>query len=545
MGLRIIDTAAKYGINWLDGNKRVKEKFSTAAAAKSALTWAWQRWSNDGMTEQIFMDTYLGCAVAQDIAWTEEAPNNLISGYLNAYNFADWTKAVGKWKMNRTVQIPRGGMEGSSSFWYAGQGSDHGMAATEFVMDDSDWWPLNQVERRVFETPNSSLAGTNNLSYNESFRIERILLSGPGKFGDGINRMGIFLRRGGECTWVNQVRSNDFQRGIVIFGGVPLTCGTLTTFGNEFQGLLFAGSALSTLNIQTLSGDDNAELIGLRYAYDSNPGGRVNIGLLKSEGGITSGHTFRNQIAGRFDGQYVVNIGMVSFANKAPSVPEAMFVIDPRLPDGSPQRSLLNVGGCIGYGYSKLLINKYTGKSWSSSGDYSGVEFKHYASGDKLITGANGVIDSNGSSTEPNNPTNPTDPNNPTNPTNPTGNLTFVPFATGTEAGILREAKYAVDGNQSTFWISGKSMSNGQSVEVSFTSQSVTGVAFSSGSYTNSYPRTYTVDYWTGSAWVKLGNYTGAVNSSATWAAKTTTKLRITCNTVNGNWWAISELTLK
>lgn len=537
MALRTIDIATKYGVSWLDGDKRVKDKFPNAAAAKDALKWAWQRWSNAGMTEQVFMDTYIGCAIAQDVAWTEEAPNLLVSGFLNAYNFADWTKAVGKWKMNRTVQIPRAGMEGGSSFWYAGQGGDHGQTATEFVMDDADWWPANQVERRIFETPNSALDGVNNFSYNESFRIERILLSGPKKFGDGINRIGLFLRRGGECTWVHQVRANDFQRGIVAFGGVPLTCGTLTTFGNEFQGFLFAGSALSTLNIQTLSGDDNAELFGMKAAYDSAPGGRANIGLLKVEGGITAGHIFRNQIAARLDGQYVVNIGIVSFANKPPSVPEAMFVVDPRLPDGSPQRSLLNVGGCIGFGYSKLLVNKATGKSWTSSGDYSGVEFKHYASGDKLITWANGVVSSDGT---------PTTPTTPTDPTTPTNGLIFSPFAVGKERGVLREAKYAVDGDPATFWISGKGMTaSQQSCEVSFSSRSVAGITFSSGAYTNSYPRTYTVDYWTGSAWSKLGNYAGSVNSTASWTPKTTTKLRITCTTANPNWWAISEISLK
>ena len=97
MALRTIDIATKYGVSWLDGDKRVKDKFPTSAAAKSALPWAWQRWSNAGMTEQVFMDTYIGCAIAQDVAWTEEASNLLVSGFLNAYNFADWSKAVGKW----------------------------------------------------------------------------------------------------------------------------------------------------------------------------------------------------------------------------------------------------------------------------------------------------------------------------------------------------------------------------------------------------------------------------------------------------------------
>jgi len=126
--------------------------------------------------------------------------------------------------------------------------------------------------------------------------------------------------------------------------------------------------------------------------------------------------------------------------------------------------------------------------------------------------------------------------------------LTFAPLAPlkdGTVEGVLREARFAVDGDQNSFWISDRSMANGQAVEVSFPSRSVAGVTFSTGRYSNSYPRTYTVDYWTGSAWSRLGSFTGGVNNSPAWGAKTTTKLKITCTTANGNWWSVNEVTLK
>ena len=117
----------------------------------------------------------------------------------------------------------------------------------------------------------------------------------------------------------------------------------------------------------------------------------MHVGLLKSEGGITAGHTFRNQVAGYFRGQYSVNVGVVSFANKAPSVPEAMFVVDPKLPGGSNQRSFLKVGSSKGFGYQYLVSNRVTGAKWTSSGEYSACGWEHYASGDALYTNATGV----------------------------------------------------------------------------------------------------------------------------------------------------------
>jgi len=464
-------------------------------------------------------------------------------------------------------------MEGASSFWYAGQGGDQGQVATEFVMEDGDWWPGNTTERRLFETPNSSLDGTNNFSYNESFRVERILLSGPEK-NDGITRIGLFLRRAGECTWVNQVRANDFSIGIVAYGGVPLTCGTITTFGNSIAGFAGLGTALSTINIVTLSGDDNPALLLLDDMGYGAPGGTVNVGLLKSEGGITAGHTFRNQVAGYFRGQYSVNVGVVSFANKAPSVPEAMFVVDPKLPGGANQRSYLQVGSCKGFGYQYLVSNRVTGAKWTSSGEYSACGWEHYASGDALYTNATGVTKVTGGG--------PVDPpgawtctawsacsggtqtrtctcsgtcadpkpaESQTCTVDPEPSVLTMtpqpPLKDGTVDGAIRLPQYAVDGDPNTFWISDRSMRSGQNVEVSFASRSVSGITFTTGRYNNSYPRTYTVERWSGSAWVKLGSYTGGVTSAATWSTVTTTKLRITCTTANGNWWSVNEVTLK
>ena len=570
-----VDVAAKYGVTYADGSKRISDKYAAGKdTINTGLYWAWQRMKNAGMPYATFRASYLGWGIAQDVAWTGEAPNNLKSGYQNTYSFADWSGARGKWKMNRTAQIPRGGMEGASSFWYAGQGGDQGQVATEFVMEDGDWWPGNTTERRLFETPNSSLDGNNNFSYNESFRVERILLSGPEK-NDGIRRIGLFLRRAGECTWVNQVRANDFSIGIVAYGGVPLTCGTITTFGNNIAGFAGLGTALSTINIFTLSGDDNPALLLLDDLGYGAPGGTVNVGLLKSEGGITAGHTFRNQVAGYFRGQYSVNVGVVSFANKPPSVPEAMFVLDPKLPGGSNQRSFLNVGSCKGFGYQYLVSNRVTGAKWTSSGEYSACGFEHYASGDALYTNATGVSKVTGGG--------PVDPpgtwtctpwstcNNGTqtrtctcsgtcsdpkpaesqtcavDPPNPVS-LTLTPMPPlkdGTVDGAIRPPQYATDGDPNTFWISDRSMAVGQMVEVSFTSKQVSGMTFSTGRYNNSYPRTYTVEYWSGAAWVKLGSYTGAVSSTATWGAVTAGKLRITCTAKNGNWWAINEIGLK
>lgn len=125
------------------------------------------------------------------------------------------------------------------------------------------------------------------------------------------------------------------------------------------------------------------------------------------------------------------------------------------------------------------------------------------------------------------------------------GGTTATASHTGTENGVLREAKFAVDGNPGTFWISGRSMANGQTFTITFPAGTYKGVTFSvPNGYARSYPRSFTVETLSGTTWTKRGGtFTGQnPTSTAPFPAVNCQGMRITCTSANSDWWGISEI---
>ena len=377
-----------YGVSAADDNKRVSDKYAAGTdTLPSGLYWAWQRWKAEGMPYATFRSRYLGCAIAKDIAWRYEAASNIKSGYQNTYAFADWTDASGHWYANATMQIPRGGMVGQASFGhYDNTQTSQIFATCEFHMTE-DWWPATATERRLFETPNSSLGTPDNGSYNESFFIGGFRLTGPAVYGDGITRIGMFIRRPGECSKMDQVFAQMFQYGIMVVGGVPFTFGTLTAFWNEKVGVALMGGWGATFSGQTISGDSNGELFGSHPGYGDEAGGILTFALGKNEDGILpegAQAPWRGQILAYIEGQYAASIGVAANSRNW-ITSDAMFVVNPRLTNGSPQSSILRVGPHKGFNYKTTLQNLATGKRWAAPGEYEARTFDHYAKGDRML----------------------------------------------------------------------------------------------------------------------------------------------------------------
>ena len=117
---------------------------------------------------------------------------------------------------------------------------------------------------------------------------------------------------------------------------------------------------------------------------------------------------------------------------------------------------------------------------------------------------------------------------------------------TGTETGLLREAKYITDGDPRSFWISGRSMTadGTQWVEVDYGSTAVrSSVAFDiANGYSNSYPRKFDVltstnaVTWTTTKTGVLGAYP---TCSTTFPGVSCRYVRVVCREANSNWWAV------
>ena len=591
-----VKVGATYGVSAADDNKRVSDKYAAGADTLSTgLYYAWQRWKVEGMPYATFRSRYLGCAIAKDIAWKYEAASNIKSGYQNTFAFADWTDASGHWYANATMQIPRGGMEGQGSFGhYDDTNTSQIFATCEFEMTE-DWWPANQTERRLFETPNSSLSTPDNGSYNESFRIEGFRLQGPAIYGDGINRIGMFIRRPGECSYANQIFAYQFQTGIMVVGGVPFTFGTLSAFFNERHGVAFMGTWGATISGQTISGDDNGELIGVHPGYGDEAGGIISLNLAKNEAGIHAegaGNPYRSHVVVYVEGQYTFNLGVAAVSRNWITT-DAAFIVNPRLTNGSPQNSVLRVGPTKGFNFRTALQNLAAGTRYAMPGDYQGFTFDHYSSGDRMIMNGqtvvgtscpcpplgffrgNGTFDyvnclpKSGSTVTPppsgtwtcgawSTCTNGTQTRTCTctgtcTTPKPTESQTCVVVpppvtmtATASINNVPAELLKITDGNANTFWIAGASMAVGQWVQVDYgATASRSSVSFDiANGYTNSFPRTFDVQVSTnGTTWTtaKAGAIGAYPTCTATFTAASCRYVRMTVKTGNPNWLAISS----
>lgn len=373
---RSFNLGTDYGLTPSDRSVLVGTKFATGADTVR-LPWAWKALKVQGMTYATFRKLTVATAYLNDAAWANEAPGNL-GRFQNAFNYLEIP--VGCYEVNATCPLPRRGLKGQGSYPYYGENA----VTTELVMS-ATWYAVNgQTERALLCSPNWNDAS--NMGYNESATVENIALTGP-KLDDGTTRIGLALRKFGECTYVNQVRSDWFTYGFVASGGVPLTIGTITAFHNVKSGFAALGSAGATINIGTLSGDDNAELFGLHPGYGGSAGGIVNIGLLKIETAVTdeARGVWRGMIAAYLDGQFSVNIGVVSGAAAAVRC-DALFVVNPSIPAYGPQGAQLTVGSVAHFGYATALQNIQAGTRVASPPPYQAYDIHWNAIGNTFTS---------------------------------------------------------------------------------------------------------------------------------------------------------------
>lgn len=603
-----VKVGATYGVSAADDNKRVGEFYATGKdTISTGLYYAWQRWRAEGMPYATFRTRYLGCAIAKDIAWRYEAPSNIKSGYQNTFAFADWTDASGHWYANATMQIPRGGMKGQGSFgFYDDSQTSQVFATCEFELTE-DWWPANATERRLFEGPNSGLNTPDNGSYNESFLITGFRLTGPAVYGDGIKRIGMFLRRSGECSEIDQINAAMLQYGIIINGAVPLKMGTITVFWNETCGVGFIGTWGATVKSDIISGDSNGELVGVHPGYGDEAGGSLNLSLLKDEDGIlgeSAQAPYRGTIALYIEGQYAVTVGNINCSRNYINT-DALVVVNPVLTNGSPQSSHLVVENVKGFRYGTSLLNLQAHTRYASPGDYSAYGFEHYAQGDRMLGGAGlvatgcncpplGVLRTGsydytactpkraGAVTPPTTctwivgpetcgpctsgvqsctaayvssvtgctPTG-TKPNDQlaVKACNVPSTLTATAFSEGTDNSQPHPASAAIDGNASTYWHSGTGMQIGQTFTITLpAAKSVKGITFKiDPNHPNDYPTQYMVSTSATltAAPAERARAGGGATSIATWPAVSTRVILITCQFTRGSWWSISEVTIQ
>lgn len=126
-------------------------------------------------------------------------------------------------------------------------------------------------------------------SYTESGYVDGFRLTGDN--GDWYNpnqrrSNGLGLWDQGETSGVGRIFAETFNgSGCVCVRGTPATIKELSSFQNAWSGIELIGTELNTININTLSGDDNPAMVGMSAGYGRGAGGTLNVNLTKSESG--------------------------------------------------------------------------------------------------------------------------------------------------------------------------------------------------------------------------------------------------------------------
>lgn len=253
-------------------------------------------------------------------------------------------------------------------------------------------WNGDPSQRHCIQS--STWGKTGNLAYVEGTRIENIRLRGRSMefAGQKFESSGLRLWKPGESTNTTGMFIEDFRDyGIAMFTPTPHNIGYVTVFNNTRAGIGLLGSWGGTVNIDNISCDDNSSIIESIYGYDQEAGGTLNIGSIKLETGVKSEtlNPWRGQIIARMFGQFALNIGAISAAAGAIKT-DALFVVDPKISNGSLQTSHIHVGTMKGFNYSTIVQDIYNQKRWPSRGNFKshGFEWTSEEGGKLTIRGS-------------------------------------------------------------------------------------------------------------------------------------------------------------
>ncbi len=390
----------------------------------------------------------------------------------------------------------------------------------------------------------------------------------------GVFTTGVTLNEPGEQSAIRFCMSENFAgAGYTIFNGTPFVVETCSAFNNTGPGFDLLGSnGLCNVRFETPSGDNNLALIRIRPKdAQSVGGGTITVRNLKSEtrasesggkpqipiliegfmgdlnlgvDGMTAdfiGVTCPYLIGGNWTGtQFEINVRGLDLRSGVEALAKSATATVTGGKQFSGNSFVWNDEGLAFKSRSNMVLSTgttpptYTG-TWSA-GSWGtctgGTQTRTVTCSNTNCDPSTKPAESQACGTPP-----------------PTGTLTAKASHTGTEGGTLREARYMVDGNTGTFWISGRSMTatGDQWIVIDRgSSRSTSGITFGCGYYVNSYPRSFTVETSTdGSTWTARGSFTGAVSSVATFPAVTVQYLRIKCTTANSNWWSVNELSVQ
>lgn len=325
----------------------------TTAKAQFPVFYAkWQGW---GRTDANFLKLTWASATANEKSWAEGGCN---------IEFPEGVPIM----VSNTIRWPFGAVTGSGIF------IDPQFDTILKVADD---WAGDPKNKDIFHSPSYGSDGL--LAYHEGAHMDRMRFDGnrKSKYMDPSYRStGFALWDAGEASQVGRVKADFFNNyGIELHRGTPADVLNVSAFCNGEGAVGVLGSALTSIKIGVISGDDNPTLLDVQPFAGREAGGRIVVGFMKCESAtIPEGtlHPYQRhvgQCAAKLRGQFNVKIDMLSYASSHKRTGQ-LFWIDDRLVNGSPQASRLECWGA-GFGYDLLLVDSRRGHGYKAPPDYS------------------------------------------------------------------------------------------------------------------------------------------------------------------------------
>ena len=378
---KVYDLRADYGLTEMQSKMQLSN-LGTIDAAKAKYPRAYARLSGLGWTDGKFLTLSAFDAAWMDAVYQGQGGGQPITGVLNSQNHV--TVPPGRYWQTVTAEFSGGEYTGAGT----GYVGDNALSINTELVIWHEVWNGPSTERHCLQS--GTWGGAGNFSYVEATIIRGFALQGRSREfpSQTFNSSGIRMWKPGEVTFTTDIYARNFRSyGIEMYAPTPHHMGTISVFDNVKAGIGCVGCWGGTVNIDEVSGDDNGAMIESIAGNGSEGGGTWNIGVVKHETCVaTSDRAHRGQAVAVMGGQYAMNIGAVSAASGSCDI-DALFVVDTRLTNGTPQNSYVRVGAMKGFNYATLVHDITNRKRWASPGDYVALGFEWtYRGGGTLTT---------------------------------------------------------------------------------------------------------------------------------------------------------------
>jgi hypothetical protein len=389
---RFVDLEHDYALDSaLDKARTLTQAGLTLATAQAKYPKWYARWKAKGLKagwtqakiDQTFMLNGTFTAAANDAFFSRQAHSLADATGSSCNVIVPW----GEYRTSAYIYAAIGKFNGDGTFAHGGD-----MGSTVIIPWHDNWNPepgfVRGQDRLSLGTAVIGTGGI--LGYQESSRIESLRFEGDKRdawHDPSYVSSGLILAGAGEGFIVDNILANNHNNyGIEITQGTPCTLRYASVFNNCLGGIAMINSALATIKLGVVSGDDNPYLMVMVGGATGEPGGMVDIDLVKLETDTSPGGIWadKDQIVGYWRGQFGVNIGAISAAS-GNSKSNTLFLVDCRLNNGTKQSSRMNVGMVKNINVENLVIDLANQKRWPAPPSYVNYSFTYDSDGGGVV----------------------------------------------------------------------------------------------------------------------------------------------------------------